>query len=416
VNLADQSDVTVTFTNTYTPSASLTIKKVAGDDSTTEFSFTITGPNSFSDSFSLKGGGEKVYSSLIPGSYVITETDPGQGWNVSVNGGNNQNPCTVNLADQSDVTVTFTNTYTTPPSASLTIKKIASDASCGDFYTPYPGSDWEFNIQGPDYPSGDNFSLEHNETKIFSDLTPGTYTITETETWDYTCTVSGGNNNNPCEITLAGGDNITLTFTNRRGFNIENKQHLMITNASSGLQRLVDDHPAGVLATMRVSSTGSGNYPPNPYFYVNVKTHSGSYDETGLSAWCLTRYKNISIGVDYTVILFPADDDNPSIGNKVAKVWGILELAKSPYPIPDYPNPCWRVTSTTYSVSDVQNAIWKVTDDISLFGCKALYLYNQSVESSGSGIVAIPVVDCSPGRSRASTLSREMGIPVNKNK
>jgi len=120
--------------------------------------------------------------------------------------------------------------------------------------------------------------------------------------------------------------------------------------------------------------------------------------------WCITRYKDINTGGNgYDVILFPADNDNPSIGNKIEKVWGILELAKT----------------GTHKMTAVRDAIWKATDSISISG-DAKYLYDNSNSTTGSGIIAIPVTICqtSAGTSRlnANTMMMldDIGTPVDK--
>jgi len=267
---------------------------------------------------------------------------------------------------------------------SLTIKKVVLDYS----------SDWSFDFTISPAVDGDStFTLTNTDSEItFDDLAVGTeYTITETaqDGWS----VSG---TNPRIITLSAGNN-EVVFTNT--FNVQEAiQNVLVTNPSSGLQTLVNNHPHGVFATMSVS-TGSGNYP-NSYFYVNLETDSASYDETGLNGWCITKNKSIDTGVSYTVILFPADNNNPSIGDKVGKVWGILEVADA----------------GTYSVRNVRDAIWKATDGISIStSLNATYLFeNANANATGSGIIAIPVT--SKGMSSTNMFSRDRGIPVDKNK
>jgi uncharacterized repeat protein (TIGR02543 family) len=291
---------------------------------------------------------------------------------------------------------------------SITVVKERDEDTIAEFDTPYPGSPWEFNFDG------DAFSLPDcglNWQRTFDNLTSGTYTVTETQKWGYDCniTVSGVTGDsytiNPdcsIEIELDPGDDVTITFQNSWGFDRSENQHILVTDPSSGLQDLINDHPYGVLATINLS-TGSGDYP-NPYFYVDLETHSGSYDETGLLGWCITKNLNINTGTDYTVILFPADSTNPSIGSTVEKVWGILGKADEG----DY----------TYSIANVRDAIWKATDGIylpSISKWKANYLYDNSTETTGNGIIAIPVTSTTKAV-RTTIFSRDIGIPVDKNK
>ncbi len=185
---------------------SLTITKCAHDDTTTVFDFNIKGPDfpANGEDFTLKGKTKKVYEDLTPGTYIIEETSEPD-WDISVSGGNNQNPCTVVLADDDSITIDFTNTYT-PPSASLTITKCAHEDTTTIF---------NFNIKGQDFGSiGENFTLKGGQTKVYSNLTPGTYIIEETSEPDWDISVSGGNNQNPCTVVLADEDDITIDFLN----------------------------------------------------------------------------------------------------------------------------------------------------------------------------------------------------------
>jgi len=279
--------------------------------------------------------------------------------------------------------------------------KERDDSTGGKYSTPYPGSPWSFSFTGKS-----NFNLPDNNVweKSFENLTPGTYTVKEIQKWGYGCTiqVDGSSDNtinssdSSIKIKLKAGEEVTVTFTNSKCYNESGNQHILITDPSTGLQSMVDEHPYGVLATMRLTSGTGTNKFPEPYFYVKVKTHSGSYDESSKHGWCLTKNKNINTGSDYNVILFPADYFNPSIGNKVGKVWGILQKA-----------------SSTYTVTQVQNAIWKATDNINIYG-DALALYNSADDSAtDSGIIAIPVKTCGIQAGRMSIFAEE-GIPVDK--
>lgn len=85
---------------------------VTGD--TTDFNFTITGPNGFTDSFTLKAGETKPYANLAYGDYTITELAVAEGYRLgSFSGGNgtqNGNSYTVTLgATNLDVQVTADN-------------------------------------------------------------------------------------------------------------------------------------------------------------------------------------------------------------------------------------------------------------------------------------------------------------------
>ena len=107
----------VTITNTYTAlPGSLTIVKDLADGAPASatsmtYSFTVTGPNGYSNVVSVTGEGSVVIDNLVPGSYVVTEnTDAAniEGYTLTVNGSGAATEVTAG----SNATATVVNTYT----------------------------------------------------------------------------------------------------------------------------------------------------------------------------------------------------------------------------------------------------------------------------------------------------------------
>ncbi len=357
--------------------------------------------------FSLSGG---------PDGMEIDENTGEINWDTVCGDGGIYN-ITVTITDACGETDSDTFTLTViecpPAPCSIKVVKERNDNTDGKYSTPYPGLPWSFSFTGKQ-----NFNLPNNNIweKSFENLTPGVYTIKEIQKWGYVCTIevddSSDNTINSSDasvkINLKAGEDVTVTFTNSKCYNESGNQHILITDPSAGLQSMVDEHPYGVLATIRLTSGKGTNNFPEPYFYTMVKTHSGSYNELSKHGWCITKNKNINTGRDYDVILFPADSFNPSIGSKVEKVWGILDKAKDGY----YSG---IMKHYNYTMGEVQDAIWKATDNTSISG-NASNLHKGASSISGSGVIAIPVNICGTRAGSMNILSVEEGTPVDKNK
>ncbi len=275
---------------------------------------------------------------------------------------------------------------------SITVVKELHKCSGCDF-SPYPGSPWSFSFTNKpsfDLPDGNTWE------KVFENLTPGTYTIKETERWGYSCSwnmiVSGSGGSTSQKISdyevkidLKAGDDVTVTFTNSKCFKkpVPNNQHILVTD--SGLKNLVNSHPEGVLATMRLSS-GSGNYP-NSYFKVSLKTSSGEFTESEKHGWCLTKDYNINTERDYPVVLLPLSSYTHHKGANMKTICGILSKA-----------------TKSYTMKQVQNAIWIETNNIpgTTKTERDLHKEGENNPVSGCGIVAIPVISCTPSKLPAS--------------
>jgi len=137
---------------------------------------------------------------------VVCKEENEAGAVVSTTG---SNPWTINVIKDKDIVCTVTNTRIN--NASLTVIKDA---------VPNDAQDFSFTTTGTGL---SNFSLDDDSdatlfnTKIFSDLAAGTYSVTETVVpgWDLTSVVCS--DQSPANaIDLSQGENVVCTFTNTK--------------------------------------------------------------------------------------------------------------------------------------------------------------------------------------------------------
>ena len=142
VSVAGNAIAETTVTNTYTETkGSLTVKKsVTGTSTNKVFSFTVTGPNNFSETFELKDGETKVLKDLPLDEYTVVENEIGEngkaqidGYTLSVTG---NGTAKVDLKTKKDQTVEITNAYTAIPMTEATVTKIWDDANDQDGIRP----------------------------------------------------------------------------------------------------------------------------------------------------------------------------------------------------------------------------------------------------------------------------------------
>jgi Prealbumin-like fold domain len=183
---------------------SITIVKVTDpspDASNTSFPFTLTGgPSALNESFSLLNGGSHTSDGLLPGSgYNAAEQTPA-GWDLdSAVCDDGSPPDNISLSNNEDVTCTFTNVAR----ANLHIVKVAER----------DGVDFSFVADPPLNPA--NFTLQNGGQQDYVNLVPGTYGVDEVvpDGWNLS-DASCDNGDEPTAVTLAGGDDVTCTFTN----------------------------------------------------------------------------------------------------------------------------------------------------------------------------------------------------------
>ena len=159
-------------------------------------------------SFTLDDGQSEMFT-LPDGPYRVNEIAPA-GWtldNIVCDGGNptyDETGTTVTLGAGTTVTCNFTNTQT-PHTAALTVFKEVSGGP----------ETWSFDFSGDLGP----FTLTNRHKFVsFSDLSPDTYTFSETADPNYMTAIACDNGNSSATghvtVSLVGGDDVTCTVTN----------------------------------------------------------------------------------------------------------------------------------------------------------------------------------------------------------
>jgi parallel beta-helix repeat protein len=237
VQVTEGQTATATVTNTYhIPRGSLTVTKVVNGDSAPAQTFTICIADGVCHDYN--GAGSYTFTDLQPGTYTVTESDPGANWTVSGSGAH------VEVKDGQTATATVTNTYRIPR-GSLTVTKVVN----GD---PAPAQTFTICI-------ADGVCHDYNGagSYTFTDLQPGTYTVTESDpgaNW----TVAGSG----AQVQVASNQTATATITNTYHKSTEcPKVTLPQTRAwSSGDQDVITLVSGGP-----VSYSWEGEFPTDKY-------------------------------------------------------------------------------------------------------------------------------------------------------
>lgn len=234
IDIAPAEDVTCTFVNR--KRGSITIVKDAQPNDAQDFAYS-----GGLGAFSLDDDGNPLndlsntttFSNLVPGSYPVTET-AAAGWDLTNltcddgDGGTTTSTttrtATIDLDPGQDITCTFVNSKR----GSIVIIKDAVPNDAQDFHYATTGTD----LHAFDLDDDSDGTLSNTTT--FSDVTAGTYTVTEDAIsgWDLTnlvCIDPTGDSTTSlgtrkATIDLSYGETVTCTYTNtKRGHIIVDK-------------------------------------------------------------------------------------------------------------------------------------------------------------------------------------------------
>jgi uncharacterized repeat protein (TIGR01451 family) len=213
----------------------IVVQKTTDPSDFSGFDFLFDGPAD--TAFTLDDGESQIFGELAPGAYIVSETDPAAGFELTGIICNSQDDTStfmvdlmtdsveIMLADEDTVTCIFTNTGT----ASITIEKETS---------PEGGTVFDFTS---DIPDGEEFTLDDGESVTFN-VPPGSYDVTEAVKAGYivsdiVCDDMGSTTNiatRTATIDADAGEDITCTFTNQQ--------------VVTGLNLIKNDSPDPVLA------------------------------------------------------------------------------------------------------------------------------------------------------------------------
>jgi hypothetical protein len=214
INVSNGENVTCTFTNT--KYGSVTVVKNTNFGNST-FPFTTTGglnPSSFNIT-TVNGSGSQVYSSVLPGTYSVTENTPASWIQGSISCLNGTAPigtvsgstASFSLTAGQNIVCTFTNTG----QGNL---KIVKNTVGGD-------STFGFNVTGPTPLTPSLTTVNGTKDTGLLAVTTGTYSVTENSVpsgWtqtNSTCT-NGQASFSTSNFSVGAGETITCTFTNTR--------------------------------------------------------------------------------------------------------------------------------------------------------------------------------------------------------
>jgi len=143
-------------------------------------------------------GGSLFWNDLEPGTYTVTEVDPGVRWSVQGSG------ATINVVAGADQTAFITNTYV--PTGSISVTKVV-DWNGGEVN---PAQTFEICVSGSGYLSPPCQVVgAQGGTVTWMDAGIGTYTITETNPGENWTVVGSG-----VQLVVNSGQNSATTITN----------------------------------------------------------------------------------------------------------------------------------------------------------------------------------------------------------
>ena len=215
----------------------------------TEYKFNVTGPDGYSKTITIKGAGSFTITGLTPGNYKVTEDKASANitnYDLEVTGGGNVEVKAGEIAE-SKITNTYKDNSSQVDTGSLTVSKVAVDASenpiTGSFKFSVKNSEgkylqqnekdfdtsiylflganapasassktYTFMVTGPNNYSK-TVTIEGAGEEKIEGLVPGTYTVTEdtddAEIDGYDLEVTGGG-----EVNVVAKDTAETTVTN----------------------------------------------------------------------------------------------------------------------------------------------------------------------------------------------------------
>ena len=255
-----EARITNTYKDSTAPSTGkLKISKTLGagypDAATgTTYTFTITGPNNFSTTRTIKGSGSVEVEGLEPGKYTVTEDKDGAkitNYDLTVTGDDGKE---IEVKAGETANAAITNTYkdsTTPDTGKLKITKALGAGAPSDANI----KNYEFTVTGPDN-FNKSYEIKGAGYLIIEDLKPGNYTVTEDK--------ASANITN-YDLTVTGGGTVEV----KAGKTAETT----ITNTYKDNSSTVD---TGSLTVKKTAKDGSGNDVTGSFKF-SVKNSEGKY-------------------------------------------------------------------------------------------------------------------------------------------
>ncbi len=275
---------------------------------TQTFTLCIAGPSYPAGNCQTIGpdGGSLVWTSLLPGTYTITEADPGPAWSVTGSG------VTVTLTGGGGLfTRTIANTRIVPQLGSLQIIKAVDWIGA----TPDPNQTFEICITGQSYPAGNCQTIGAAGGPLtWDNLIPGVYTVTES---------------NPGPAWVVTGDNVTVNVPNGgTGSSTIVNTYLM---GSLQVAKVVDWGAATPLVTQTFTLCITGlSYPAPDCQSVNYLGGLLTWDNLIPGVYTVTEVSPgvlwSILGDNVTVVVSPDQPATATVTN--THIFGSLQVTK----------------------------------------------------------------------------------------
>lgn len=319
---------TITVENTFKVGSLEITKSFAADsdlswsDFTSGIGFKVTGPNGYSESFTLtESAPVKTLESLIPGEYTVTETNADKsGYALTVTGDGK-----VTVTEDEKATAEVKNSYRLMK-GDLVIKKTLS----GDASDAFTDREFSFTVTGTNY--NKTYTLKGGEEKRISNLPAGTYTVTEVASSAQTTEANHSVTVNKktgwsASVTIADGQDGEVAFVNTY---TKLAGKLTVTKAVTG-----DRTTSNVGRGFEFTVTGPNGYSES---FTLSSTNGWSKTLTGLTPGEYTVTEGDAEVADYTVATTGSGaavtvENNKTATHKVTNNYtrdnGTLQLSKT---------------------------------------------------------------------------------------